>query len=105
MKVRDSDPPADAPPAPEAPNLSGPPAEPPPARIEPVVVPRWMQLVGLPLIILGAWALARAAGGVLLLFVVASLIALLLNPFVGLLRRLGLPRGVSVAIVFLLLIV
>ncbi|MGI8624413.1 MAG: AI-2E family transporter [Solirubrobacteraceae bacterium] len=72
----------------------------PPARVAPVVVPRWMQLVGLPLAVLGAYSLLRAAGGVLLLFVVAGLIALLLNPFVTLLRRLGLPRGVAVLAVF-----
>src|SRR4051794_3733321 len=76
-----------------------------PARVEPVVVPRWIQLVALPLIVLGGWALARAAGGVLLLFVVSALIALLLNPFVTLLRRAGFPRGVAVISVFLCLIV
>src|SRR3954470_1246359 len=76
-----------------------------PARVEPVVVPRWIQLVALPLIVLGAWALARAAGGVLLLFIVAALVALLLNPFVALLRRVGFPRGVAVLAVFLGLII
>src|SRR3954453_21957849 len=76
-----------------------------PARGEPVVVPRWIQLVALPLIVLGAWALARAAGAVLLLFVVSALIALLLNPFVTLLRRIGFPRGLAVLTVFLALIV
>jgi predicted PurR-regulated permease PerM len=73
------------------------PSEPPPARVAPVVVPRWVQLVLLPLAILGVVAIARAAGAVLLLFIVAGLIALLLNPFVALLRRrLGFPRGVAV---------
>src|ERR671922_137942 len=43
-----------------------------------VVVPRWVQLVMLPLAVLGAWALLRAAGAVVLLFVVAALVALLL---------------------------
>ena len=51
----------------------------PPSR-QTVVVPRWVQLVALPLLVLGAWATARAAGAVLLLFIVATLIALLLNP-------------------------
>src|SRR3954453_20145438 len=69
------------------------PSEPPPARVAPVVLPRWVQLVLLPLAILGAVALMRAAGPVLLVFIVAGLIALLLNPFVSLLRRLGFPRG------------
>ena len=61
-----------------------------------VIVPRWVQLVVLPLALLAIWATARAAGPVLLLFVIASLIALLLNPLVTLLRKAGLPRGVAV---------
>src|SRR4051812_50120614 len=69
------------------------PSEPPPARVAPVVLPRWVQLVLLPLAILGVVAIMRAAGAVLLLFIVAGLIALLLNPFVRLLRRARFPRG------------
>src|SRR5919109_2853570 len=61
-----------------------------------VVVPRWVQLVMLPLAVLGAWALLRAAGAVLLLFLIAGILALLLNPFVGLLRRARFPRGLAV---------
>jgi putative heme transporter len=72
----------------------------PPARVEPVVVPRWIQLVLLPLALLGAWALLRAAGPVVLLFTVAALIALLLNPFVTLLHRARFPRPVAVLTVF-----
>jgi putative heme transporter len=87
--------------APDDPRPLADPSPAPPARVEPVVVPRWVQLVLLPLILLGAWALLRAAGPVVLLFVVAGLIALLLNPFVTLLRRRRVPRGVAVAIVFL----
>jgi len=73
--------------------------------VPPVVVPRWIQLVLLPLAILAAYALARASGPVLLLFVVAGLISLLLNPFVTFLRRRRFPRGVAVLTVFLTLIV
>jgi putative heme transporter len=87
----------------EAPPLSPPSAQ-PPARVAPVVVPRWIQLVVLPLALLGAWAVARAAGPVLLLFIVAGLIALLLNPFVELLRRARFPRGAAVATVFIVLL-
>ena len=94
----------DEPVADPSPTLDAP-SGPPPARVEPVVVPRWIQLVTLPLAVLGAWALIHAAGGVLLLFIVASLVALLLNPFVTLLRRLRLPRGLSVLLVFLTLFV
>ena len=72
-------------------------------QAEPVVVPRWIQLVLLPLALLGLWALVRAAGPVVLLFTIAALIALLINPFVTLLRRIGLPRGLAVGLVFLVL--
>jgi predicted PurR-regulated permease PerM len=67
-------------------------------------VPRWVQLVLLPIAVLGVWVLLRAAGPVILLFTIAGLIALLLNPFVSLLRRARLPRGVAVLVVMLLLI-
>jgi putative heme transporter len=73
------------------------------AREEPprTVVPRWIQLVALPLIVLAVWALAKAAGQVLLLFIVAGLIALILNPAVAFLQRRHLPRGLAVLAVFL----
>jgi predicted PurR-regulated permease PerM len=67
-----------------------------------VVVPRWVQLVMLPLAVIGAWALIRAAGPVVLLFVIAALLALLLNPFVALLqRRAHFGRGFAVLAVML----
>jgi putative heme transporter len=66
-----------------------------------VVVARWVQLVALPLALLAAWALARAAGKVLVVFVVAALIALILNPAVALLQRSRLPRGLAVFVVYL----
>jgi predicted PurR-regulated permease PerM len=74
----------------------------PPAR-EParVVVPRWVQLVLLPLALLATWALARAAGKVLVLFIVAGLIALILNPAVAFLHRGRLSRGLAVLAVYL----
>jgi predicted PurR-regulated permease PerM len=65
------------------------------------LVPRWVQLVLLPLAIVAAWALAKAAGKVLLLFIVAGLIALILNPAVGFLARGRLPRGLAVLAVYL----
>ena len=90
--------------APEGPPPLGPPVPEPPAQVPPVVVPRWIQLVMLPLALLGAFAIARAAGPVLLLFIIAGLIALLLNPPVTLLRRIGFPRGAAVGTVFLVLV-
>ncbi|HEY7933020.1 MAG TPA: AI-2E family transporter [Solirubrobacteraceae bacterium] len=70
----------------------------PPAR---VVVPRWIQLVLLPLVLLALWELARAAGKVLAIFVVAALIALILNPAVSFMQRQRLPRGLAVLAVYL----
>ena len=88
----------------EAPVPMSPPPPEPPAAVAPVVVPRWIQLVLLPLVLLGVWALARAAGPVLLLFMISGLIALLLNPFVTILRRARFPRGAAVGTVFLVLV-
>ena len=73
-----------------------PPVEPPRA-----VVPRWIQLVMLPLGLLALWELAKAAGSVLLVFIVAGLIALILNPAVSFLQRRSLPRGLAVLAVYL----
>ncbi len=88
-----------APPAPEEQRLAGAAdtatAEPPRA-----VVPRWVQLVLLPLAIIALWALAKAAGRVLLLFIIAGLIALILNPAVALVHRPRVPRGLAVLAVY-----
>jgi predicted PurR-regulated permease PerM len=66
-----------------------------------IVVPRWVQLVGLPLLLVLAWVFLNAASHVVYLFVVAGLIALLLDPLVRALQAFRLPRGLSVAVVFL----
>jgi predicted PurR-regulated permease PerM len=63
-------------------------------------VPRWIQLVALPLAVLALWAFAKAAGAVLLLLIVAGLIALILNPPVAFLQRRHFPRGLAVLTVF-----
>jgi predicted PurR-regulated permease PerM len=65
------------------------------------VVPRWIQLVVLPIALLALWALAKVAGEVLLLFIVAGLIALILNPAVSFLQRRHLPRGLAVLSVYI----
>src|SRR5215207_1740888 len=44
------------------------------------MVPRWIQLVALPLLVLALLAVAVAAGPVLLIFAVAAVLALILNP-------------------------
>jgi predicted PurR-regulated permease PerM len=65
----------------------------------PVVVPRWVQMVMLPISLLALWALARAAGTVVLILIVASVIALILAPLVRLLSR-QMPRGVAILVVY-----
>ncbi|HET7045305.1 MAG TPA: AI-2E family transporter [Gaiellaceae bacterium] len=73
-------------------NVAGPPKLP---------IPRWIQLVALPLLLLLAWVVATTAYHVVLVFVVAALVALLLDPIVRALQRVHVPRGLSVALVYL----
>jgi predicted PurR-regulated permease PerM len=73
----------------------------PPHAVDPVVVPRWIQLVTLPLALLAIYAIAKAAGVVVLIFVTAAVIALMLTPLVAGLQRLRLPRVVAIASVYL----
>jgi predicted PurR-regulated permease PerM len=69
--------------------------------VPPVVVPRWVQLVVLPLGILGLWELARASGSVLLILVVAGLVALIFNPMVERVEQAHMRRGLAIAAVYL----
>jgi predicted PurR-regulated permease PerM len=61
-----------------------------------------VQLVGLPLLALLAWVLLTRVIHVVFLFVVAALVALLLDPLTRALQRVRLPRGISVALVYLM---
>src|SRR5437867_80748 len=63
-----------------------------PPRIE---IPRWIQLVVLPLLLVLVWILVTTAAHVVVLFIVAGLIALLLDPLVRTLGRLGARRGLA----------
>src|SRR3954468_297309 len=74
------------------------PGTPAPNRIE---VPRWIQLVGLPILLLLLWVVAGAVRHVVFLFLVALLIALLLSPVVNVVQRVRIPRGFAVALVYL----
>jgi predicted PurR-regulated permease PerM len=89
-----------APPSAEERDLTDTPetAHPEPPR---AVVPRWVQLVLLPLALIAVWVVAKAAGKVLVIFIVAALIALILNPAVAFLQRGRLPRGLAVLAVYL----
>jgi predicted PurR-regulated permease PerM len=62
-------------------------------------IPRWIQLVGLPVLLLLGFFVAEALGHVIFLFLTAAVIAFTLNPLVRDLTRLRLPRGVAVAVV------
>src|SRR4029077_15026949 len=75
-------------------------AMPPPAPVT-IQIPRWAQLVLLPILLLLVWTVAGAVRHVLFLFLVSLLIALLLNPLVRTLGRVRIPRGPAVAFVYL----
>ena len=68
------------------------------AKIE---IPRWIQLVGLPLVLVLAWTVAGAVRHAVFVFLVSALLALLLNPLVRGLGRIWIPRGFAVAIVYM----
>jgi predicted PurR-regulated permease PerM len=65
-----------------------------------IQIPRWVQLVGLPVLLVLAFLMASTLGHVLVLFLTASVIAFMLNPLVRDLTRVRVPRSLSVAIVY-----
>ena len=65
-----------------------------------IQIPRWIQLVVLPVLLVLAFLLARTLGHVLFLFLTASVIAFTLNPLVRDLTRVRVPRSLSVLIVY-----
>ncbi|HZT46254.1 MAG TPA: hypothetical protein VFA24_08755, partial [Gaiellaceae bacterium] len=78
----------------------------PPGAAPKIQIPRWIQLVGLPVLLILAWVVAGRVFHVVFLFLVAMLIALLLNPLVKWissvqLGRFRIRRGFSVALVYL----
>jgi predicted PurR-regulated permease PerM len=68
--------------------------------VPPVVVPRWIQLIALPLGLLAIFAILKAAGVVVLIFVTAAVIALILNPLVAGLQRFHFPRVLAIFAVY-----
>ena len=78
----------------------------PPGAAPKIQIPRWIQLVGLPVLLVLAWVVAGRVFHVVFLFLVALLIALLLDPVVKWissvqLGRFRIRRGFSVAMVYL----
>jgi predicted PurR-regulated permease PerM len=66
-----------------------------------ITIPRWAQLVLIPVAIFFAVYFCRAASHAVFIFVMATLVALLLNPLVMLLGRIKLPRWLAVPLVYL----
>jgi predicted PurR-regulated permease PerM len=66
-----------------------------------IQIPRWIQLVGLPILALIALLVVGKVFHAVFLFLVAGLVALLLDPLVRALERVRIPRGFSIAIVYL----
>ncbi len=79
-------------PGPEAPTVQQ-------RLVEPVLVPRWIQLVLLPLAILGLWELARAMGSLLVIVIAAAVVAMILNPLAKLFQR-GVYRWLAVVLTY-----
>jgi putative heme transporter len=75
--------------------------EPSPGKI---VIPRWVQLGVLPVLLLFAWFTLMAIGQVVFVFLLAGLIALVLNPLVHGLERIRIPRFAGVFLVYLLFV-
>ena len=65
-----------------------------------IQVPRWIQLVVLPVVLVLAFLLASTLGHALFLFLTAGVIAFTLNPLVRDLTRLKVPRALSVFVVY-----
>ena len=78
---------------------------PPPAACSPsgaiCSIPRWIQLVSLPVILLFGWIFAGAVRHALFIFLVSGIIAMLLNPLVSTITSLRVPRGIAVFVVYL----
>ncbi|HMK93730.1 MAG TPA: AI-2E family transporter [Thermoleophilia bacterium] len=69
-----------------------------------ITVPRWVQLAVLPALLLIAWFALGIIGEAIFIFIVAALLALVLNPLVRGLERVHVPRALGVAIVYLVVI-
>ena len=70
-------------------------ATPPGGPIPRMVVPRWIQAVVLPLALIGLYELARASGPVVPIIVIATVVALVLNPLVKRLQHV-MPHGLAI---------
>ncbi len=66
-----------------------------------ITIPRWVQLMLIPVAILLVVYFSRAASHAVWVFLVSTIVALLLNPLVLLMRRVKIPRWLAVPVVYL----
>ncbi len=66
-----------------------------------ITIPRWAQFVLIPVAIFLAFYFGRAASHAIWIFLISTILALLLNPLVLMMRRVKLPRWLAVPIVYL----
>lgn len=65
-----------------------------------ITIPRWVQLVLIPVAILVVLYFSRAASHAIFVFLISAILALLLNPVVLALKRIHTPRWLAVPIVY-----
>ena len=66
-----------------------------------ITIPRWAQLILIPVAIFLALYFGRAASHAVFVFLISALVALLLNPLVLALKKLRCPRWLAVPLVYL----
>ncbi|MHB1391416.1 MAG: AI-2E family transporter [Thermoleophilia bacterium] len=66
-----------------------------------IKIPKWAQMVGLPVILLLAWFTASLFAQAIFIFAAASVIALIIDPLVRRLEWLKIPRFIGVFVVYL----
>jgi predicted PurR-regulated permease PerM len=66
-----------------------------------ITIPRWAQLVVIPIVVFLTVYFGRMVSHALFVFLMAALIALLLNPLAQMLTRIRIPRAVSVPVLYL----
>jgi predicted PurR-regulated permease PerM len=66
-----------------------------------ITIPRWMQLVLIPIAILVALYFARSASHAVFIFLISTIVALLLNPVALGMHRVKFPRWLAVPVVYL----
>jgi predicted PurR-regulated permease PerM len=66
-----------------------------------LLIPRWIQLISLPTALFFGWVFAGAVKHALFVFLIAGILAMLLNPLVSTLVSVRLPRGLAVLVVYL----